>query len=125
MREIKRTYLRMLRVEIEDLREDIDLLVMEYNRLHEKEELSNYVFSENLTVIRRELLGVDSFFRLIDETEIDRFASLDDLIASLTNTFRGMVRESGLPAVIESYVERKLLKVKEYVLARGSADTVK
>ncbi len=125
MREIKRTYLRMLRVEIEDLREDIDLLVMEYDRLHEKEELSNYVFSENLTVIRRELLGVDSFFRLIDETEIDRFASLDDLIASLTNTFRGMVRESGLPAVIESYVERKLLKVKEYVLARGSADTVK
>jgi len=98
---------------------------MEYDRLHEKEELSNYVFSENLTVIRRELLGVDSFFRLIDETEIDRFASLDDLIASLTNTFRGMVRESGLPAVIESYVERKLLKVKEYVLARGSADTVK
>ena len=124
MRVIRRTYLRMVRVEIEDLREDIDLLVMEYDRLHENEQLSNYVFSENLTVIRRELLGVDSFFRLIDETDIDRFATLDDLIAHLTSTFRGMVRASGLPAVIESYVERKLLKVREYVLAQKSEDAV-
>ncbi len=120
MREIKRTYLRMLRVEIEDLREDIDLLVTEYNRLHENEQLSNYVFSENLTVIRRELLGVHAFFKLLDETDPDRFASLDDLIASLSATFRGMVRGNGLPAVIESYVDRKLLKVKEYVLAHRS-----
>ncbi len=125
MREIKKKYLQMLRIEIEDLREDIDLLVIEYDRLHENEQLSNYVFSENLTVIRRELLGVHAFFRLLDEINPDRFATLDDLIADLSDTFRGMVKKNGLPEVIESYVERKLLKVKEYVLAYKTDEEMK
>lgn len=125
MRETKRYYLKMLRVEIEDLREDIDLLIEEYNRLHEKEQLSNYVFSENLIVFRKELLGVDAFFRLLDETDPNRFVTLDDLVAHLTATFKDMVRQSSLPAIIESYVERKLLKVREYILARREDDAVR
>lgn len=116
MRDIKRYYLRMLRVELDDLKDDIDLLIDEYTRLHDSEQLSNYVFYENLTVIRKELLGVDFFCRVLDETDPDRFATLDDLIGHLTRTFRTMVRDRGLPEVIESYVERKLLKVREYVL---------
>ena len=125
MRETKRYYLKMLRVEIEDLREDINLLIEEYNRLHEKEQLSSYVFSENLIVFRKELLGVDAFFRLLDEINPDRFETIDDLIAHLSAAFKDMVRQSGLPAVIETYVERKLLKVREYILARREDDTVR
>jgi len=124
MRETKRYYLKMLRVEIEDLREDINLLIEEYNRLHEKEQLSSYVFSENLIVFRKELLGVDAFFRLLDETDPDRFENLDGLITHLSAAFKDMVRQSGLPAIIGSYVERKLKKVRDYVLARREDDAV-
>jgi hypothetical protein len=74
MREIKRYYLKMLRVEIEDLHEDINLLIEEYNRLHEKEQLSSYVFSESLIVFRKELLGVDAFFRLLETDPVRGYA---------------------------------------------------
>ncbi len=116
MRDSKRYYLRMLRVELDDLKDDIDLLIDEYTRLHDSDQMSNYVFLENLTVIRKELLGVDSFCRILDATDTEKFLTLDDLIGHLTDSFRSMVRERGLPEVIEDYVERKLLKVRDYVL---------
>ena len=79
------------------------------------------MFSENLIVFRKELLGVDAFFRLL-ETDPDRFENLDGLITHLSAAFKDMVRQSGLPAIIGSYVERKLKKVREYILARREDD---
>jgi len=115
MRDMKKYYLKMLRLEIDDLKDDIDLLIDEYTRLHDRDCLSNYVFFENLIVMRKELLGVDAFCSVMSEIDPDEFESLDDLIRCLNNRFRAMVKESGLPEVIELYVERKLIKVRDYI----------
>ncbi len=116
MREIKRNYLKILRIEIEDLKQDIEALIEGCRREHESELLTHYVFMENLIVFRNELLGVDYFFKVLDSVDPDRYETLDNMTADLMATFRRMVEERGLPRDISYYVERKLMKVKQYVL---------
>ena len=82
---------------------------------HESQELTNYVFLENLAVFGSELLGVGYFFKVLDRIEPDKFDSLDDMIDYIKETFRGMIKEHGLAEAINILVGRRLEKVKKYV----------
>lgn len=115
MREIKTNYLRILRIEIEDLKQDIEALIEGLKREHESELLTNYVFMENLIVFRNELLGVDDFFQVIDMLDPDRYDSLDEMMSAILVSFSDMVAQHRLPREIIQYVERKMAKVKRYV----------
>jgi hypothetical protein len=115
MREIKKNYLKILRIEIEDLKADIEFLIRESGKERESEQLSNYVFWENLTVFRNELSGVNSFFRVLDETDPDRFETLDEMIMYIQSSFKRKIKEYGIAEEINLYVGRKLMKVKQYV----------
>jgi hypothetical protein len=116
MREIKTNYLKILRIEIEDLKQDIEILIEGLKREHESELLTNYVFMENLIVFRNELLGVDDFYQVIDSTDPDKYATLDEMIAAILASFSDMVVQRRLPREIIQYVERKMAKVKQYVI---------
>jgi hypothetical protein len=115
MHEIKSSYLRILRIEIEDLKQDIEALIEGLKREHESELLTNYVFMENLIVFRNELLGVDDFFQVIERIDPDKYATLDEMIAVILASFSDMVAKHRLPREIIQYVERKMTKVKRYV----------
>jgi hypothetical protein len=115
MSETKKMYLKILRIEIEDLKTDIEHLIEELKKEHENEHLTNYVFLENLTIFGRELLGVGYFFKVLDKINPDEFDTLDSMADYIKETFRNMVKEHGLDEAINIYVERKLDKVKKYV----------
>jgi len=115
MREIKTSYLRILRIEIEDLKQDIEALIEGLKRERESEILTNYVFMENIMVFRNELLGVDDFFQVIDKTDPDMYDSLEEMMAAILAEFSNMVVQHRLPREIIQYVERKMAKVKRYV----------
>ena len=68
---IKRKYLDILRLEIEDLIEDIGVVVNEYKRRRDLGEITNYVFLENLAVLHNELLGVDDMMEMLDNVNPD------------------------------------------------------
>jgi hypothetical protein len=75
MHGVRRFSLKMIAIEIEYLRENVDFLIDEYNRFHNSEKLSACVFSDTLIVTRREPLGIDSFFRILGRNDPDVFAS--------------------------------------------------
>jgi hypothetical protein len=115
MRETKKYYLKILRIEIEDLREDIEFLIKELERERESELLSEYVFLENLTVFHSELYGVDFFFKVLDDINPDNFESLDEMISFIEESFKIKIKQAGLPDALNIYVKRKLLKVRDYI----------
>ena len=115
MHKVNEKYLAILRVELEDLQEDIEELIAQITQEREEGGLTNYVFMENLALFRNELLGVDAFGRILDQLDPGAFATLDELVEHLKNTFRAKVKDAGLAKAIEVYVERKLEKVRQYV----------
>ena len=88
---LKRKYLDILRIEIEDLTEDIGLIVNEYKRRRDREEITNYVFLENLAVLHNELLGVDNMMEMLDSIDPDAYDRLDDMVADIEIKIRNKI----------------------------------
>ena len=115
MGEMKKKYLKILRIEIEDLKYDVEGLIEECNKEHENGQLSEYVFLGNLVIFRKEILGLGEFSNILDSIDPDRFESLDEMIDFIRKSFIDKIKEYNLIKAIILYVERKLEKVKKYV----------
>ena len=57
MKDLCRKFQRLLHVELEDLREDLDLFVEVMTARHESGEITDYVYNENLAVLRNEIMA--------------------------------------------------------------------
>ncbi len=116
MIEKKKNYLNILRLELEDLHEDIDNLMKACEEQKDDCAITNYVFMENLANLKNELLGLDVFSKIIDETDPAAFESLDDMIIYLKNLFSDEMNEFGIINAVRLLIDRKMEKVKKYVL---------
>ena len=111
----KKCFLQILAIEMEDLREDIDLLIEHCNQEEHKGQLTEHVFFSNIALFRNEERGLDQFAAIIRETDPERFSDLETLIAHIRSAFIQKIRECGLAPFIDLLVERKMEKVIRYV----------
>ncbi|MBN1782256.1 hypothetical protein JW948_14075 [bacterium] len=115
MRSIKQNFIRILAIEIDDFKEDLEVLIEECKEAHQCGRLSESVFWENITVFNNEILGVKSFHKILDEIHPEDFETLESMMDEIKSNFHGLVRERGLVEAIHIYVERKMEKVSRYV----------
>lgn len=115
MRKVNEVYLSILRLELEDLHEDIEVMIEACKKEKEKGRLTNYVFMENLALFKNELLGVNAFGKIVEETDPTAFDTLETMVNHLKMRFREKIKTTGLAEVICIYVDRKLEKVQKYV----------
>lgn len=116
MIKLKENYLKILAIEFEDLREDINILIEQDNELRDKREVSHYVYMENLATLNREIMELDKFSAIIDAVNIRDYENLDALVADLRQQFTAIMHEYALPAGVISLVERKMDKVYSYIV---------
>lgn len=123
MRKMKRRYIEILRIELEDLKEDLELLIEESKRDRRDGCLTDHVFFANLALFKNELLGVDTFFKIVNEIDPEEFEDVNALVGHLRTVFREKVKFYDLAEAINVCVERKLMKVARYV-TQGPENTV-
>ena len=111
----KTAFLRILKVEMDDLEKDIELLIQEYTQKHDNDQMTNYVFNENLALLQRELFGLKGFREEIAAMEPGEEKSLEELREHLDNRLKERVLEKGLPNAILLLMERKIGKVVDYI----------
>ncbi|MBN2436215.1 MAG: hypothetical protein JXK07_13195 [Spirochaetes bacterium] len=114
----KSNYLSILKLELEDLKTDIELLIKKCCEDKEEDNISNYVFMENLTLFNNEILGVNVFHTIIDDfaSKIDEYSDLEEMIDKLKDTFMDKMKEFGVSKAIYLSILRKMDKVKSYVM---------
>lgn len=112
---LKKTYLKILRIEMEELETDLQHLADEFRENASSRCLSENVVMQNLATLRNELLGVGTFERIIEHIQPEEFGSLDEMIDFLKSAFRQKMISSGLAEAVWYLVERKLEKVSTYV----------
>jgi hypothetical protein len=115
MRQSKKHYLQILKIEVEDLREDLELMIEECRKSYQMEKITEHVFLANLTLFRNELLGLEEFSRIVDTTECDSFETLETMMDYLRKRFREKMSTGGLAEALYICIERKLNKVARYV----------
>ncbi|MDZ7722545.1 MAG: hypothetical protein U5R06_06955 [candidate division KSB1 bacterium] len=115
MRSVKKHYLAILSVELDDLKEDIEHLITELEQSKKQHRCTEHVFLHNLTLFRNELLGVNAFHKILDEIDPADYATLEEMIHEIKTRFKLRVEMYGLAQVINILIERKLNKVARYV----------
>ncbi|MFW6366963.1 MAG: hypothetical protein ACOC2H_10880 [Spirochaetota bacterium] len=115
MRDKISNYLFILKLELKDLHDDIDVLIEACRKERESCLITNYVFMENLSLFQNEILGVDVFEKIIENTNPHDYGSLDELIEDLKDKFQRKMVEYGIAKAINLSILRKMDKVKRYV----------
>lgn len=114
----KKAFIEILRVELEDLGEDIKLLISEFQQKYSKQEISNYVHLENVALLQNEIFGVEGFSQLISDIDVDGFDDIAHLQKELMDRFAVRIKEKGLAKSVMMLIERKMNKVCKYVEGR-------
>ena len=115
MRAVKQNYIAILRIELEDLHQDIQRLAKECNTGRDAGYLSENVFMQNLAIFKNELLGVHAFQHILDRIDPNSYDTLDAMIEDIRNQFQTLIRSHGIVNALQIYVNRKLDKVARYV----------
>ena len=115
MHEKVQTFLTLFEIELNDLQKDIELLIERYREDHDKEVISNYVFLENIALMKNELFGIDSFRDLVRSIEPTDYCSTILLADDLRCNLRERCRSRGIAASIYLLAERKIRKILSYI----------
>lgn len=108
-------FLRVLRVELEDLEEDLnDLVVLTQERM-DRRQITNYVYQENTGLLLNELSCLRDVLATLAEVDTARFTSAEAMIDEVQRTILERARKCAFPEVVASLVTRKIEKVRRYV----------
>ena len=115
MKEPGPKYLKILKIELEDLVEDINVLLSVCDQRKQSGEITNYVFLENATVLKNEISGINNFLHGVDGIDISQYKNLKDLIEDIDVMFKQRTKDYDFPEAVYAIVKRKLNKVSRYI----------
>lgn len=121
---LKRKFVRILRVELEDLDDHVQSLVEDYQCKFAAHRETEHVCLENIATLRNEASGIHRFIQVLDALEVGPFEGLDDLVEGVRKLFQDSVRKAGLAPCACVYADRKICKVLQYLRAVHGGDAV-
>ena len=107
-------YLNILKIELEDLIMDLELSKEVLTRRLREHEITEYVFLENLGLLKKEILGIERIKMMLNDSE-KNIQSIEDLHELVESYLLEEVKSAGLPEVVSMLISRKLEKVGRYM----------
>jgi len=109
-------FLRILEVELLDLEED--LVTLEDNTRHkwEDDEISNYVFLENMAILRKEMSGIQKVISNLKTIDSSTHTNLDQFIDHVLHEIKTNINNIDLPEGVYRLLQRKMEKVSKFIL---------
>lgn len=117
MKEKIRKYTKVLRIELEDLQEDLLVMAEIYHQRELKREITDYVFLENLSLLQSEIAGIDNIISSLDKIDPEDFTTIEEFAHYISEEFRKKTESAGFPDSVFALVNRKLAKVSRYILS--------
>ena len=108
-------YMKVLKIELEDLEEDLLVMAEIYHQREQKDEITDYVFLENLSLLQSEIAGIDTMLSSLNEIDIEKFTTLAELVEFVDQNFRKKTDAANFPESVYALVKRKLTKVSKYI----------
>lgn len=107
----KDKYLKILKLELSHLIDDVAGLISYEKELHERDEHTNFVYLENLVVLKDEIMGINGIIGKIDEIalQLDDNMYIDDLCVSLEK----FIESRGYPMAVLDLIKGKIKKIEE------------
>jgi hypothetical protein len=108
-------FLRVLRIELEDLELDLVALEESTRQKWEENQISNYVFMENMAILREELTGVHKIINDLTGMDTSHFTEMDGFTEHLIKIIKENINNADLPEGVYRLLQRKILKVRDFI----------
>ncbi len=108
-------FLRILKIEIEDIQYDISALIDIYKDREEKGEITEYVFRENIGTLKREIIGVQQVLRSFETLDFERYDNLESMIQDCQKKMEEKLEGSEYEKVLNIIIDRKIEKLTRYI----------
>jgi len=115
MKELKRKYLKLLKIELEDLSEDLEIMLDLNSDKKDRREITNYVYMENLSLLQREIACVKDLMTYCDTVEVGQPNNLEELTGIYCRCLQERAQESDYPKAVTHLVNRKIKKIAGYL----------
>ncbi|MBN2875186.1 MAG: hypothetical protein JXM71_08825 [Spirochaetales bacterium] len=108
-------FARLVRVELEDLLDDIKCRISRNDARFEREEITSYVHMENNALLKHELESIGRFGSIVDGIDPSNYkdtAAYEDQFLARAGALTG---DSDDPGAVFVLLKRKLDKVRAYI----------
>lgn len=110
-------FLGLLRVEFEDMMEDVSVLETLSKERLKNAEITDYVYNENNVVFEQEIQALRYLATILEQPHWQEVENLDQLNAELRTSLKDAIIQKAYPPVVQELVSRKLDKVRQFVLS--------
>lgn len=107
-------YLDILKIELEDLIVDLEFSEEVLSKRLKEHEITEYVFLENIGLLKKEILGIERIKRMLNESGM-QIHSVSELRERVEGYFQDQINSADLPEVVFLLVSRKLDKIGRYM----------
>lgn len=114
----KEQFIEILKIELEDLKKDIELLISEAEKARVVERISNYVFLENLAIFRDEIIAVDALASFLQRSCADGCLDVEELRDKLLKLMNDKILELRMPSLMMEWVDRKVDKAYRFLVQK-------
>jgi len=121
MRALLNKFISIFRIELQDLKEDINDLLEILEKRKDSQEITNYVYMENKGVLLNEISSVEELLDSISAIDAYQYESVDAMITDVKKMLDQRIKDCAFPEVVHDLVQRKFEKVRKYVM--GSQDS--
>lgn len=115
MADSRKLFLKILKVELEEIESEIDLLIKLYQSRYEKREITNYVMQENDALLEREISCMKKLVPALETFNIDEYQDNETFILGLKAFLESFVKENQFPHAVFLLAEQRMQKVVKYI----------
>ena len=115
MKELCGKFMKILKIELEDLKEDVLLLEELYKEREKKGEITRYVRLENSGLLEHEIAGIQHLMNSLDALTLDGCADLEALVERVDEHMKRKNQEADFPDVVYHLSRKRLHRVHKYI----------
>ena len=108
-------FLSILRIELEDFEEDLQLLLEGYKLSEEKRLITEYVSKENSSLVRHQISAIKLLLKDIEDFPATDYPNLEEFESAVTDYLTREILKKGFPKGLTYIIQRKVHKVRSYV----------
>jgi hypothetical protein len=108
-------FMRLLRLEIESLHDEIEIILKSLDERLANHEITDYVHNENGAILRNELLGLEDFLRTEFDVSERGEATLDDVVNEVRGYLRKRLNERDYVPALYELMNRRIEKIVTYL----------
>ena len=107
--------LKILKVELEEVENDVAALEQFYEQRFRKDEITNYVWQENKALLAEEICCVKHLVKDLEAWKPPEAVGADDLLSLIRDFLYSLIDARRYPGLVRAVVDRKIEKVARYV----------